>query len=57
METTHFILNVLGWVFLLGSWVIYFFNKNKEIKLFRIQLGVNILAFVCFLANLILRFI
>lgn len=57
METTHFILNVLGWIFLLGSWVIYFFNKNKEIKLFRIQLGVNILAFMCFASNLLLKFL
>jgi hypothetical protein len=58
METTHFILNVLGWVFLLTSWIIdYLFNKKKEIGLFRMQLAINILALVCFGANLILKFL
>jgi hypothetical protein len=57
METTHFILNILGWIFLLGSWTIYFFNKKKERGLFRIQLVVNVLALVCFTANLLLRFL
>jgi hypothetical protein len=57
METTHLILNVSGWIFLLGSWIIYFFNKNKEMRLYRIQLAVNVLTLVCFGANLILRFI
>ena len=58
METTHFILNILGWIFLLGSWVIYFFfNRKKEMRLYRVQLVVNVLALICFGANLILRFI
>ena len=57
METTHFVLNILGWIFLLGSWVIYYFNRRKEIRLFRIQLAINVLAFVCFAANLILKFL
>jgi hypothetical protein len=57
METTHFILNVLGWVFLLTSWIVYLFNKKKEIGLFRMQLAINILALVCFGANLILKFL
>lgn len=57
METTHLLLNVLGWVFLLGSWIIYFFNKEKEMRLYRIQIAANIIALICFGANLILRFI
>ncbi len=58
METTHLVLNILGWIFLLGSWTIYFiFNKRKELRLYKIQLAVNILALICFGANLILRFI
>jgi hypothetical protein len=56
METTHLVLNVLGWVFLLGSWVIYFFNKKKEMRLYKIQLAANVIAFICFATNLILRF-
>jgi hypothetical protein len=57
METTHLVLNVLGWVFLLGSWSIYFFNKKKDMRIFKIQLAVNVLALICFGANLILKFI
>lgn len=57
METTHLALNVLGWIFLIGSWIIYFFNKKKEMRLFKVQLAVNVLALICFAANLILRFV
>jgi len=56
METTHLVLNVLGWVFLLGSWAIYFFNKKKEMRLYRIQIAANAIALICFATNLILRF-
>ena len=57
METTHLALNVLGWIFLIGSWIIYFFNKMKEMRLFKVQLAVNVLALICFAANLILKFV
>ena len=57
METTHLALNVLGWIFLIGSSIIYFFNKKKEMRLFKVQLAVNVLALICFAANLILRFV
>jgi hypothetical protein len=57
METTHLALNVLGWIFLIGSWIIYFFNKKKEMRLFKVQLAVNVLALICFAANLILKFV
>jgi hypothetical protein len=56
METTHLVLNVLGWVFLLGSWAIYFFNKKKEMRLYWIQLAANVIALICFATNLILKF-
>ena len=49
---THFILNVLGWILLLGSWVVYFFNKKK---LHKLQLAMNIAALICFATNLILK--
>lgn len=54
---THFILNILGWIFLLGSWFVYFYNKKKEIELFRIQLAMNLVSLVFFGANLIIRFL
>lgn len=54
---THFILNVLGWIFLLGSWVVYFYNKEKDMKLHKIQISMNIVALICFATNLILRFL
>lgn len=52
---THFILNVLGWILLLGSWAVYFFNKKKEMKLHKLQLAMNIAALICFATNLILK--
>ena len=54
---THFILNVLGWIFLLGSWFVYFHNKKKEIGLFRIQLAMNVISLIFFASNLIMKFL
>ena len=57
MEKIHFVLNILGWTFLLGCWVILYFNKKNEKRLFIIQSVLNGLALACFVANIILEFI
>ncbi len=57
MEKIHFLLNILGWTFLLACCGILYFNKKNEKRLFIIQLIFNGLALACFIANLILKFL
>lgn len=51
MEKIYFVLNILG------CWVILYFNKKNEKRLFMIQSVLNGLALACFLASVILKFI
>ena len=57
MEKIHFLLNILGWTFLLICCGISYFNRKNEKRLFIIQLILNGLALACFIANLILKFL